>query len=154
MTLLELLTHILLTLLSLATAYLWFLALLGMVARRRHPSAPVMRCAILVPAHDEEGGIRDTIASLLRLDDARGSVIYVIADNCSDGTAEVARQFPVEVLERVDPENRGKGYALEWAVEQIELSRFDAVVVIDADTIVGRDLLSAVSRRWPPACSG
>jgi cellulose synthase/poly-beta-1,6-N-acetylglucosamine synthase-like glycosyltransferase len=125
--------------------YLWFLAFLGAFGRRTRRPAPLLRCCLIVPAHNEESGLHETISSLLELKDAREATIYIVADNCTDSTAEVARRFPVEVLERRDPRRRGKGYALEWALQRIDLDPFEAVVIVDADTRVDQNLLEAVS---------
>ncbi|MFO0590943.1 MAG: glycosyltransferase family 2 protein [Polyangiaceae bacterium] len=113
------------------------------------PSADV-RFDIVVPAHDEEAGIAATIASLRALDypeDRRR--IIVVADNCTDATAERARAAGASVLVRHDPERRGKGYALAHAFAAIEAEgACDAVVVIDADTTVSPGLLRAFARRF------
>lgn len=93
-----------------------------------------MRVAVLVPAHDEEGRIASALASLLPLPGAHDRV-FVIADNCTDGTAFAASGFDVTVLERHDLSLFGKGHALAWALAAIEHGRFDVVGVIDADTI-------------------
>jgi cellulose synthase/poly-beta-1,6-N-acetylglucosamine synthase-like glycosyltransferase len=71
--------------------------------------------------------------------------VLVIADNCTDGTAEVARTAGAEVFERTDPLRRSKGYALESFFEQRPGIRdeCDAVVLIDADTVVDPGILSA-----------
>lgn len=69
--------------------------------------------------------------------------LVVIADNCTDETARVARSAGAEVLERRDPSRKSKGHALRWFFETTDtLDRCDAVVVIDADTVVDRDLLT------------
>ena len=69
--------------------------------------------------------------------------VYVVADNCADRTAEVARAAGAVVEERFDQVSRGKGYALRWLLTRLRErgARYDAYVVIDADTIVAPDLL-------------
>lgn len=91
------------------------------------------RVAVLVPAHNEESGIAATIADILpQL--GEGDRLIVVADNCSDGTAAVARSAGAAVIERTDPERRGKGYALDFGVRHLqENSPPEVVVVIDAD---------------------
>src|SRR3954468_13749647 len=87
--------------------------LAALLPRRRAAAAdgPRPRCAVLVPAHDEEAGIARTLGDLLpQL--GPGDRLVVVADNCADGTAAVARGAGAEVLERTDPDHRGKGYAL------------------------------------------
>ena len=132
--------------LSLAVAYLYFLAAVGLIFRRRPAEAvPDRRFLLLVPAYNEENTIGRTLESLARLQGASRLTVVVIADNCTDATAEIARSSGVEVLMRTDPDHRGKGYALEYALARYDLDRFDAVVVVDADTEVQPDLLLAVA---------
>ena len=90
------------------------------------------RIAVLVPAHDEEAGIEATIRSLLP-ELADGDRLLVVADNCTDATAAVARAAGAEVIERQDPLRRGKGYALDFGVRHLESQPPDVVLVIDAD---------------------
>ena len=75
-------------------------------------------CAVLVPAHDEESVLPATLDGLrrqLRPDDR----LVVVADNCTDRTAVVARAAAAEVVERNDTEHRGKGYALAAGVDAL-----------------------------------
>lgn len=98
-------------------------------------SRSAIRCGILVPAHDEEAGIGATLASIttqLR----PGDRLLVVADNCTDRTAEVARLAGAEVIERFDPSNRGKGFALDCGVRALDSDPPDVVVIIDADCLV------------------
>ena len=139
-----------------ATTYLGVLA-----AWARRPSSvavaaasvPLTRFDVVVPAHDEEAGIARTIASLAALDyPASMFRVVVVADNCSDATAERARAAGATVLERVDTQRRGKGYALSFAFDAcLRDGRASAVVVVDADTSVSPGLLCAFDRRSVPA---
>ena len=122
-------------------------ALLG---RRRTPppAGPAPRFAVVIPAHDEEGSVAATVASCLRLEDpGAGYAVVVVADNCSDRTAEVARAAGAHVLERFDDVDKSKGHALRYYFERPEADRpggaFDAVVVVDADTLVDAHLLKS-----------
>ncbi|HEV7129371.1 MAG TPA: glycosyltransferase family 2 protein [Ktedonobacterales bacterium] len=141
---------------------LLYLALLttgAIVASRRRdaPSAHVTarataryRFAVLVPAHDEERVLGGLLESLGRLDYPREDyAICVIADNCADHTAALARGIAgVRVYERVNLAERGKGYALAWMLERLtaEAATFDAYVVIDADAVVDPRFLTAMAR--------
>jgi 1,2-diacylglycerol 3-beta-glucosyltransferase len=131
-----------------------YLALFALLARRVPASAPaagrVPGMAIVVPAHDEEAGIADTVASLLSVDyPPEARQVVVVADNCGDRTADVARAAGARVLVRQDPERRGKGYALRFAFDRIlEEGTAESVVVVDADTVVSANLLSAVAARF------
>jgi 1,2-diacylglycerol 3-beta-glucosyltransferase len=108
------------------------------------------RFAIVVPAHNEATGIVDTITSLRSLVyPAAQFCIVVIADNCTDTTAELARATGVTVIERFDDARRSKGFALTDVLSKVlDDPLIDAVVVIDADTHVDGNLLSAVSARF------
>jgi cellulose synthase/poly-beta-1,6-N-acetylglucosamine synthase-like glycosyltransferase len=104
--------------------------------------------AVLVPAHNEEELLGRCLESLADQDypDESYSVI-VIADNCTDRTADVARSNGVQVLERHDLQLRGKGHALRWAMDLLgNDSDLDAFVVVDADSIAERGLLSGLAK--------
>jgi 1,2-diacylglycerol 3-beta-glucosyltransferase len=143
--------------LALSTAYLLGLLLAARDAVRnpRSPAGPgpereSARLVVLVPAHDEEAGIGATLESLAGCRypaSARRTV--VIADNCGDGTAAIARAAGAEVWERRDPERRGKGFAVAWALERLLTpgAEVDAVVLVDADCSVSANLLEAVAER-------
>lgn len=89
---------------------------------------------IVVPAHDEVGTIEATLATLVeQVPDPRR--ILVVADNCSDSTADVARAAGARVIERHDPSRRGKGYALDFAVRRLAEEPPEVVIILDADCI-------------------
>ena len=100
---------------------------------------------ILVPAHNEEAGILRTLQSLMEIDYPKNlHSVLVIADNCSDKTAEKARSAGVSVFERTDLVRKSKGFALEDIISMVLKSSSvppDAFVIIDADTSVQRNLL-------------
>jgi uncharacterized protein YjeT (DUF2065 family) len=104
---------------------------------------------VLVPAHNEEDGLDDCLAALEASDYPRERFrVVVVADNCTDRTAEVGRDAGAIVLERDDPDRRGKGHALNWALDQLEeLDRkYDAVAFVDADCQVSGGFLATVDR--------
>lgn len=130
--------------------YLFVLTLCsGLPRPRPNPTRGAFRFAIVVPAHDEEQMIGDTVASLLAVDYPRDDfTVVVVADNCSDRTAEVARRAGARTLERTDPERRGKGYALDFAFTTLLAEgQANALVVVDADTAVSPALLAAFAAR-------
>ncbi len=92
----------------------------------------VPEIAILIPAHNEEFGIEATLNTILPQIDSQDKVI-VIADNCTDATASIARQLGTTVLERQDLNHRGKGYALDYGLSFLAQDPPDVVVMIDAD---------------------
>src|SRR4051812_286760 len=128
------------------SAYLLTLLAAAAGARTDPPDSGVPpRLRVVVPAHDEEAGIEATVASIA----AAGAAPIVVADNCTDATAERARGAGATVWERRDEERRGKGHALAWAFERVvgELPNVDAIVVVDADCEVSPNLLEALGAR-------
>jgi 1,2-diacylglycerol 3-beta-glucosyltransferase len=133
--------------LSVADAYLLSLTLFS--ARLRTPSygTTSLRFAVVVPAHNEQDGIVDTVKNLLAIDyDKDRFTVVVVADNCTDETASKAEQAGARVIVRQDQERRGKGYALAHAFEKLKAD-VDALVVVDADTVVSSNLLRAFAAR-------
>ncbi len=106
--------------------------------------------AIVIPAHNEATGIVATIVSLRLLDyPVEKFDIVVIADNCTDATAELARATGVTVFERFDHARRSKGFALADVFPKVlQNPSVEAIVVIDADTQVDVNLLSALGARF------
>jgi hypothetical protein len=143
--------------LAISTAYLLGLLLAARDAVRnpRSPADPggereSPRLVVLIPAHDEEEGIGATLESLSACEYPSSSRrTVVIADNCGDRTAAVARAAGAEVWERTDSQRRGKGFAVAWALERLltPVDEVDAVVLVDADCVVSANLLSAVAER-------
>jgi GT2 family glycosyltransferase len=133
-----------------AAAYLAILTLFSGRGAARPPAKRTPRISVVVPAHDEEAGIAETVRSLHALRYPRPAFqVVVVADNCRDRTAAVAAAAGAEVLLREDPERRGKGHALRFAFDTL-LARSDveAIVVVDADTVVSPNLLSAFAARF------
>ncbi len=133
----------------LACAYLLAATLLSARARPPPRSAGRLHFDVFVPAHDEATVIARTVANLRRLDwPADRFRIIVVADNCSDATARIARDAGALVFERTNREQRGKGYALAFAFERSRADAWaDAVVVIDADAEASPNLLEAFAAR-------
>ena len=111
---------------------------------------PLPRLLFLIPAHDEELLVGHTIASVRQLEYPADRVsIVVVADNCTDSTAETARATGARVLERHDARMRGKQHALAWAIPHCELDAHDAVVILDADTELDPGFAAALAARAP-----
>ncbi|MBM9605726.1 glycosyltransferase family 2 protein [Desulfopila inferna] len=101
---------------------------------------------IIIPAHNEELLIGELVKSIQESDyPAELYEIFVIADNCTDRTAQIAREAGATCRERTDPIKRGKPYALNWLISQLNLDAFDAYVIIDADTLVARNFLTSMN---------
>lgn len=129
-------------------AYLALLVVRSRVPAPPEPGPGKLRFDVVVPAHDEEAGIGATVRSLLAMDYPKEHFrVLVVADNCKDRTAEVARAAGATVLERENESLRGKGYALALAFAEVLADNADAVVVVDADTVVSKNLLRAFEAR-------
>lgn len=136
------------TLYSTAISYLGF--------RRRKISSikePQKRFAIVIPAHNEENVIGQTIESIKALDYPRELYdIFVVCDNCIDKTEEIAKEKKVITLKRSSLKT-GKGNALEWAFarlwEVIEKNHqdYDAIVMFDADNLVNKNFLNIINTK-------
>jgi cellulose synthase/poly-beta-1,6-N-acetylglucosamine synthase-like glycosyltransferase len=105
------------------------------------------RVAVLVPAHDEAAIIRATLASITPQLLA-GDRLLVVADNCIDDTARLAREGGAEVVERFDTLRRGKGYALDFGVRHLAEQPPEVVIVVDADCQVGEGAIDCLARRY------
>lgn len=92
------------------------------------------RIAVLVPAHNERGGIQATLRAIVA-QLRPGDRLLVVADNCTDDTAALAAQAGAEVAERHDAVRRGKGYALDHGVRQLAADAPQILVMLDADCI-------------------
>jgi hypothetical protein len=125
-----------------AGGYLGVVTLAGL--RRPAAPAPTNRhhFTILVPAHDEELVIARTLRSFERLDYPRDRfTVHVVADNCTDRTAEIVTASPWQVHVRDAPDQPGKSRALNWLLGRLDAEQLDLVVVVDADTVVDPDML-------------
>ena len=131
------------------TLYTIGIPLAGLWTRQLTARVPARsRFAVVVPAHNEERVIDMLIASCRAMDyPAELCDIYVIADNCTDATAEVAAAAGAHVIRRENAEERGKGYALDYAFRVILAGRrhYDAFVVFDADNLVHPDFLNVMN---------
>ena len=135
---------------SLALALLSGAALLP--ARRSLALPPETgRIAIVVPAHDEAASIGTTAGALAAACAADGAAdLWVIADNCSDATAELATASGARVIVRDEPQRRGKGPALAHAFDSLAGAGYAWYIVIDADSEVAPGFLDAMRRAMNP----
>lgn len=137
---------------ALVYAYQLFFAILALVKKptvkkgdKIHP------LAVLVAARNEEKVIPYLIESLDAQDYPKESYrVFVVVDNCTDRTAEVARACGATVFERQDPEHIGKGYAMEFLLRSIDETEgtdaFDAYVVFDADNLAEPNFLTEINK--------
>ena len=110
--------------------------------------APRPRVAVVIPAHDEESGIGETLRSI-RPQLRPGDRLVVVADNCTDATAEFAELAGCEVVRRVNRDRRGKGYALDAGIRHLAATgeQPDVLMIFDADCIAQAHCLTALACR-------
>ncbi len=106
------------------------------------------RFAAIIPAHNEEITIEQTLRYLFNISyPAELFDVIVIADNCDDKTAVIAARMGALVLERFNKKLKGKGYALKWCFDLLLRSpkKYDAFLIVDADTIVSENILQIMN---------
>jgi len=101
--------------------------------------------AVLVPAHNESSGISATL-DVINAQLQAGDRLLVVADNCTDDTAELAAAAGAVVIERNNMRRRGKGYALDYGVRYLEYSPPQVLVIIDADCMVHANSLEILAK--------
>jgi cellulose synthase/poly-beta-1,6-N-acetylglucosamine synthase-like glycosyltransferase len=111
---------------------------------------PQKTFAVIVAAHNEEPVIGQLIDNLQTLEYPKDLYdVYVIADNCEDNTAAVAKSAGAIVCERTNAEKKGKGFAMEWMFEKLFTfeKQYDAVAIFDADNLVHPKFLLEMNNR-------
>jgi len=113
--------------------------------KERITHKPTKSFALIVAAHNEEAVVGALIENLLKMDYPRELFdIFVICDNCTDGTADIVRGYEgVYACERTNPNERGKGFAIEWMLKELWKNprQYDAIVMFDADNLVATNFL-------------
>lgn len=121
----------------------------ALFARRsaRQGSSPCLRPSItvLIPACNEARVIARTLVSV-RSNLGEDDRVVVIADNCGDDTAVIARTYSVDVWERHHPDERGKGYAIHFGLRGLDADPPDVVIMMDADCVVERGDLERLAQ--------
>lgn len=130
--------------------YLLLLSILAIFVKQHISFASLRKrkFCIIIPAHDEESSIERTLQSIFKIDYPHDQYdVVVIADNCTDNTAAKAAGIGSIVFERFNAELRGKGFALRWCFDKLLSSdkKYDAFVVIDADSIVSENFLTVLN---------
>lgn len=104
----------------------------------------IPRHVVIMPAHDEAAIIETTVKETLQRIGDKGRLL-VIADNCTDETAALARAAKAQVVERHHASERGKGFALAHGIAQLADDPPDVVVILDADCKVGADSIDVLA---------
>ena len=149
MIIIEFIVKSLLLIVALPAGYLLVCTIAAYLFRKEvETENQLLYIGVLIPAHNEEDGIVHTIEGILACDyPANRSKVFVIADNCTDGTAEKARNAGALVFERFDNINRGKGQALDWFLKNFveTYCHTDVITIIDADVLPDKEYLMEIS---------
>lgn len=136
-----------------AGCYFFGISIFGWLNRSKYQNKdffPSKKFALIVAAHNEEKVITHIIDSLFKQNYPKNLFdVFVIADNCTDKTAEIAEKHGAVVYKRFNPTLKGKGYALEWMFEKIfEMDKkYDAICVFDADNLVSSNFLLEMNKQ-------
>jgi 1,2-diacylglycerol 3-beta-glucosyltransferase len=106
-----------------------------------------IRFLVLIPAHNEERVIRGCLEAIAA-DRRPGDLVLVVADRCTDATAEIARGFGVRVLERGQAEEPGRAAARQAGLEHARTLDWDAVVMLDADSVISPGFFAGCERAF------
>ncbi|HNJ40456.1 MAG TPA: glycosyltransferase family 2 protein [Acidobacteriota bacterium] len=113
------------------------------------PTTSLLKLGVVIPAHNEAGGIAACVKSVLACQAAGVDLqVVVIADNCTDMTAQFAKEAGARVIVRMDQANRGKGFALDVAFGRLLREGIEAFVVIDADTEVEPNFITEMAHAF------
>lgn len=128
-------------------AYYAVYVVTGLFTKRKFPKAKNLhKYAILIAARNEEKVLANLIESIHRQDYPKELIdIFVVADNCTDRTAQIARDCGAHCYERNDPDHRTKGFALQYLLERIRedygIEAFEAYFIFDADNLLKQDYI-------------
>lgn len=134
--------------LSILTMYTMLISVIGLFTTKRYGGAKAYhRYAVLVAARNEEAVVGRLVESLRNQEYPTGQItVFVVADNCTDATATIARRAGAVVYERQNENERTKGFALRYLVECIRrdygIDTFDGYFIFDADNVLKRDFVA------------
>lgn len=137
--------------LGIFTIHQTFYFLVGLFFTRKFkPARNLHKYAILIPARNEDAVIGNLIDSIKRQDYPSELLqIFVVADNCTDNTAKVAREMGAVCYERFNDAERTKGFALKYLFENIErdygIGSFEGYFIFDADNLLNRDYVTKMN---------
>ena len=133
--------------------YFFSISIVGWIKRKEKPASsfkPTKKFAMVVAAHNEEIVISELVDSLKNIKYPNELYdIFVVADNCTDKTADIAQDHGAIVLRRFNKIEKGKGFALEWAFDKIFKmeKKYDAFCIFDADNLVDPRFLMEMNKR-------
>ena len=146
------------TLLSIFLSYHAIYIVIGLFFTRRFkPAKKKHKYGIVIAARNEEKVIGNLLDSIKKQDYPKELLtVFVVADNCEDNTAKVAKKNGAIVYERFDNEHRTKGYALEFLFDKIakdyKISSYEGFFVFDADNLLKKDYISKMNDAFDTGC--
>jgi len=150
MVIVEIIQYILALIFGLILAYQLLLSLIALTGKRILDFAThrKRKFAIVLHTHNKEKAISGSLYSMSGFVYPKNMYdLIVVADNCTDNSAQVARSLGAIVLERTDTKKRGKGYALKWAFDQILQwdKQYEAIIIFDSDSYVSGNYLEVMN---------
>lgn len=134
--------------LSLTTIYILTLTFASYFFKKKGALGKQSSICVVIPAHNEEGQVVDLLRGIQSADYPQDLLrIVVIADNCTDDTARLARRMGAQVFERTNPQLLGKGAALNWLICQHQevYDSSELLTIIDADTLPDKSFFRELS---------
>ena len=135
-----------------------FYFIIGMFFTRKFkPAKKKHKYGICIAARNEKYVIGNLIDSINKQDYPKDLYkIFVVADNCTDSTADIAREKGAIVYERFDSEHKTKGYALQYLFKNIEedygVQSFEGYFIFDADNLLKSDYISKMNDAFDSGC--
>ncbi len=130
-----------------------FLIISYVVRQKKYEAKKISKIAVLIAARNEEHVIVDLIDCLNKQDYPKDALkVFVVADNCTDGTAAVSRDAGAVAYERFNTEFVGKGYAIDFLIKKIaedyDPEAFDAYLIFDADNLVEENFVTEINKTF------
>ena len=151
LTILQIITILLIAVTTICYLYQFVYLFLPFFSKKKSYKAKELhRYAILVPARNEEKVLPHLLESIRNQNYPSNLLqVYVVADNCTDNTADIAREFGAKVFCRHNTEEIGKGHALKFLLNKIDetdgLDSFDAFMIFDADNLLKADYFQQIN---------
>lgn len=145
----NIINYILMAVFFICYGYQFFYIAVSLLKKKKAPEESIQhRFAVLIAARNEETVISNLIESLKKQNYPSELIdIYVVADNCSDCTAETAAAYGATVFKRFNKTLVGKGYALNFLIKKIKKS-YDAYIVFDADNVVDLNYVREINKTF------